>query len=89
DVAGYFYEVDTKLPASGDWTIEVDVAGALGTGVASFVLPVESPHTLNRPLIIGATVVVLVLLALFGLRSRVAASKPRSQRKRQRSSQRS
>lgn len=94
DAAGYFYEVDTELPAHGDWRIEVSVAGELGRGTTDFLLAVRPANTLNWPLIGAVTTAVLGFLFLFGMRSRMQkpAESGRNQRRtarRQHSSQKS
>jgi hypothetical protein len=66
----FYFEAIAELPAPGRWHIAIDVNGAAGHGSTEFELEALPPRTLNWPLLAGAGVALVVLVALMGLWSR-------------------
>jgi hypothetical protein len=48
-----FYEADLRLPAEGQWRVDIQVDGATGTGNASFDIEASSPPAFNTPFSLG------------------------------------
>lgn len=66
-----FYEADLSIPSAGDWTVEIDVDGAEGSGQARFNLAVRPAQSSNGLLLGGLAFVLLAGFFLFyALRSR-------------------
>jgi hypothetical protein len=66
----FYFEAITQLPAPGRWHVAIDVNGAAGHGSTEFELDALPPRTLNWPLLAGAGVALVVLVALMGIWSR-------------------
>ncbi|MFN8442151.1 MAG: hypothetical protein U0175_15320 [Caldilineaceae bacterium] len=63
-LGGIYYDTDLRLPATGDWKVDLAVAGSLGSGSANFVVTVLPGRQFNWWLIGGAGAFVLALLVI-------------------------
>jgi hypothetical protein len=80
-LGGAYYEVDTELPVAGTWQVEVDVQGALGTGIVSFATEALPPQRVNWLWLGLGAAALLALAGLFGLRKgNEATPQPRTRR---------
>lgn len=63
-LGGIYYDTDLRLPATGDWKVDLAVAGSLGSGTANFVVTVLPGRQFNWWLIGGAGAAFLALLVI-------------------------
>jgi hypothetical protein len=69
-----FYTGSLWLMATGSWKVRVDVDGARGHGTVSVPVPALSTRVLGMRKTVGATLIPLGLLLIFGLVAVVGAS---------------
>jgi hypothetical protein len=73
-----YYEADVQLPSTGDWRATINIEGPAGKGSVGFESAVLAKRTLNWPVVIGATALLVLLLCLMGVWSRMQAKEAAS-----------